>query len=361
MVCAVTIRTIREEIKMALAVALVFIWACGLSHPASAAGSSQPRLAGKSLTENFASLRFEEGYTSLFGGDNVKVAEDGKAVMLSLDKRTGSGLLSQDMYMYGFFSASIKLPDDYTAGIVAAFYTSNGDIFPGTHDELDFEFLGNIRGKEWRIQTNIYGNGSTAFGREERYTLWFDPTEDFHQYTILWTDKRIVFFVDDVPIREILKTEAIGAHYPAKPMSVYATVWDGSDWATLGGRYRVNYKYSPFVVTLSNLILEGCSVDPLEQFQFPTASCPTSASLSKFSELSQDQRASMDWFRGKYISYSYCDDTARYPTTPADCPPRDPRKKIATAHVKFGHHHQRHHKKNKKSHSSSSTSAASSL
>ncbi|KAI8032516.1 putative xyloglucan endotransglucosylase/hydrolase protein 30 [Camellia lanceoleosa] len=49
--------------------------------------------------------------------------------------------------------------------------TLNGDIFEKTHDELDFEFLGNIRGKRWRFQTNVYGNGSTSRGREERYTL----------------------------------------------------------------------------------------------------------------------------------------------------------------------------------------------
>ena len=46
---------------------------------------------------------------------------------------------------------------------------SNGDIFEKNHDEIDFEFLGKIRGKDWRIQTNIYGNGSTSVGREERY------------------------------------------------------------------------------------------------------------------------------------------------------------------------------------------------
>lgn len=69
---------------------------------------------------------------------------------------------------------------------------SNEDMFQKTHDELDFEFLGNIRGKEWRIQTNVYGNGSTGIGREERYGLWFDPSEDFHQYSLLWTDDFIM-------------------------------------------------------------------------------------------------------------------------------------------------------------------------
>lgn len=36
----------------------------------------------------------------------------------------GSGFVSQDVYLHGFFSASIKLPSDYTAGVVVAFYVS---------------------------------------------------------------------------------------------------------------------------------------------------------------------------------------------------------------------------------------------
>lgn len=70
--------------------------------------------------------------------------------------------------------------------------TTNQDVFQKTHDELDFEFLGNIRGKAWRFQTNMYGNGSTHRGREERYSLWFDPSKEFHRYSILWTNKNIM-------------------------------------------------------------------------------------------------------------------------------------------------------------------------
>ena len=36
----------------------------------------------------------------------------------------GSGFMSHDLYLHGFFSASIKLPSDYTAGVVVAFYVS---------------------------------------------------------------------------------------------------------------------------------------------------------------------------------------------------------------------------------------------
>ncbi|XBI81128.1 hypothetical protein VPH35_090111 [Triticum aestivum] len=104
----------------------------------------------------------------------------------------GSGFASQDLFLHGFFSAAVKLPADYAAGVVVAFYLSNADAYEKTHDELDFEFLGNVRGREWRVQTNVYGNGSTGAGREERYDLPFDPTDDFHHYSILWTQHRIM-------------------------------------------------------------------------------------------------------------------------------------------------------------------------
>lgn len=59
-----------------------------------------------------------------------------------------------------------------------------------TRDELDFEFLGNRTGQPYLIQTNVYKNGTG--GREMRHMLWFDPTEEFHTYSILWNNHQIV-------------------------------------------------------------------------------------------------------------------------------------------------------------------------
>ncbi|KAJ3677447.1 hypothetical protein LUZ60_003171 [Juncus effusus] len=267
---------------------------------------------------NLQTLSFDQGYTQIFGDSNLMLVRDGKTVHLSLDERSGAGFASEDLYLHGFFSASIKLPADYAAGVVVAFYLSNGDMYKKTHDELDFEFLGNVRGREWRLQTNVYGNGSTRAGREERYDFWFDPTDDFHQYSILWTHDKIVFYIDNTPIREIKNSKKMGAAFPSKPMSLYATIWDGSTWATLGGRYKVNYKYAPFVAEFSDLVLEGCPVDPLDPF-VTTCEERFEASVLGLGELSKEQVSAMDSVRANHMSYSYCHDRKRYAVPLAEC------------------------------------------
>ncbi|GER45156.1 xyloglucan endotransglucosylase/hydrolase 14 [Striga asiatica] len=270
---------------------------------------------------NIPTVPFSKGFTNLFGEPNIVKAEDDQSVQLHLNQITGSGFRSSNLYNHGFFSAKIKLPSDYTAGIVVAFYTTNGDMFPRTHDELDFEFLGNIKGKAWRFQTNMYGNGSTSRGREERYYLWFDPSKEFHRYSILWTNKNIIFYIDDVPIREIVRNEAMGADFPSKPMALYATIWDASDWATSGGKYKANYKYAPFVAEFTDLTLHGCAQNPLEKVPAAASCVDTNDKLASadFATITPKQRMSMKRFREKYTYYSYCYDTIRYPVPPPEC------------------------------------------
>ncbi|CAN6550022.1 unnamed protein product [Malus baccata var. baccata] len=308
---------------------------------------------------NLPIIPFDEGYTKLFGDDNLMILRDGKSVHLSLDERTGSGFVSQDLYQHGFFSASIKLPADYTAGVVVAFYMSNGDMFPKHHDEIDFEFLGNIRGKEWRVQTNIYGNGSTNTGREERYNLWFDPSDDYHQYSILWTDSQIIFYVDNVPIREFKKTESMGGDFPAKPMSLYATIWDGSDWATNGGKYRVNYKYAPYLAEFSDLVLHGCAVDPIEQLSKKCENTQNSESVP--TGVTRLQRTKMESLRKKHMTYSYCYDRIRYKSPPSECviSPQEAERLRVFDPVTFGKGRRRHGKHHHRSRGSQTEEATS--
>ena len=95
---------------------------------------------------------------------------------------------------------------------------------------VTFEFLGNVKSKERVVRTNVHGNitikNSTDKGREERYTLWFYPSVDFHKYSILLTESHVIFYVDDVPIGLFMSTKAIGNYFITSPMYVYGSIWD---------------------------------------------------------------------------------------------------------------------------------------
>lgn len=131
------------------------------------------------------------------------------------------------------------------------------------------------------------------------------------------------FMVDDIPVREVLHNKVISSVYPSKPMSVYATIWDGSQWATQGGKYPVDYKYSPFAASLGEMIMDGCikskKMKPALQCSKAGLSSLDPIEGEEFVKLSKQQIMGMQWARKRFMSYSYCKDAARYKVLPPEC------------------------------------------
>ncbi|CAN7134444.1 probable xyloglucan endotransglucosylase/hydrolase protein 33 [Brassica rapa] len=276
------------------------------------------------VTDQFSRIAIESGFSKRFGDHNIII--NGSLAKLTLDKSSGAGLVTKNTYHYGFFSARLKLPAGFASGVVVAFYLSNAESYPKNHDEIDIELLGRSRRDDWSIQTNVYANGSLKTGREEKFYYWFDPTQAFHDYTLIWNSHHIVFLVDNIPVREFPNRGAFMSAYPSKPMSLYVTVWDGSEWATHGGKYPVNYKYGPFVASIADVKLSGCSVNNGSSTG-PGPCTKSGGSVSSldpvdgqdFATLSKNQIAAMDWARRKLMFYSYCNDKSRYKVMPAEC------------------------------------------
>ncbi|KAJ1296385.1 hypothetical protein BS78_01G296500 [Paspalum vaginatum] len=273
--------------------------------PQPCGAQQQPPSPGYYPSGMFRSLAFSEGYRTLWGSQHQTLSPDGKSLTLLMDRSSGSGFKSARAYRNGYFGASVRVQPGYTAGVNTAFYLSNGEEYPGHHDEIDMELLGTVPGEPYTLQTNVYVRGSgdgTIVGREMRFHLWFDPTAGFHHYAITWNPDQILFLVDDVPIRRYeRKTEAT---FPDREMWAYGSIWDASDWATDGGRYRADYQYQPFVSGFTDLKIGGCAAEA------STGCQPVPASPSG-SELSPQQEAAMRWAQQNSMVYYYCLDSSR--------------------------------------------------
>jgi len=130
------------------------------------------------------------------------------------------------------------------------------------------------------------------------------------------------FYIDEIPIREVLRNEEMGSEYPSKPMSVYATIWDASPWATGGakggGHYPVKYEYAPFVAQYKDLVVKGCSVDSIQEVSNDD-SCSDDLEAQDYAALTPLGRLKMRRFRQRYMHYSYCYNTNKYTIPLPEC------------------------------------------
>ncbi|XP_076945802.1 xyloglucan endotransglucosylase/hydrolase protein 2-like [Bidens hawaiensis] len=269
---------------------------------------------------------FDKNYYVTWGKDRILFFKHGQEVQLSLDQSSGAGFASKSYYGSGFFQMKIKLPDKDSGGVVTAFYL-NSDA--AIHDELDFEFLGNRPGKPVVLQTNVFAHG--LGGREQRTRLWFDPSADFHYYKLLWNQHQIVliispypgisiwFFLDDIPIR-VYKNHLVRGivGYPHRAMQVVVSLWDGSNWATDGGRTKANWTQAPFQAHFQDFNIVGCRSNP----NSPNKDCYSTRyfwNSRNYWQLNSQQLRKLEAVRRKYMNYDYCTDKNRYPVPPVEC------------------------------------------
>jgi beta-glucanase (GH16 family) len=197
-----------------------------------------------------------------------------------------------------------------------------------THDEIDFEFLGNVTGEPYTLHTNVFTQGQGQ--REQQFRLWFDPTQSFHTYSIIWNPQHVIFAVDGTPIRDFKNHEARGVAFPkSQPMRVYASLWNADDWATQGGRVKADWSKAPFVASFRDFNADACvwsngaqrcPVGTMETVAAPAGGRRGGAGGWWNQELSDMSYRRMRWVQRKFMIYNYCTDAKRFPQgTPAEC------------------------------------------
>lgn len=256
---------------------------------------------------------FMRDFHATWAESHIKLLNNGSAIQLTLDPSSGCGFASNNKFMFGHVSMKIKLVPGDSAGTVTAFYLNSAT--EAIRDELDFEFLGNRSGQPYTVQTNVYAHGKGD--REQRVNLWFDPSADFHTYSILWNRQHIVFFVDAIPIRVYKNNEARRVAYPnVQPMGIYSTLWNADDWATRGGLEKIDWSKGPFYAYYKDFDIEACAIPGAR------SNCHTISNwwdAPSYHQLSPIQARAYRWVRLHHMIYDYCTDRARYAVPPPEC------------------------------------------
>ncbi|CAA2970146.1 probable xyloglucan endotransglucosylase hydrolase 23 [Olea europaea subsp. europaea] len=257
---------------------------------------------------------FNQNFDITWGDGRAKILNNGQLLTLSLDKTSGSGFKSKNKYLFGKIDMQLKLVPGNSAGTVTAYYLSS---IGSSHDEIDFEFLGNLSGDPYILHTNVFTEGKG--NREEQFYLWFDPTKDFHTYSVLWNPISIIFSVDGTPIRQFKNLESKGVPYPkSQPMWIFSSLWDADDWATRGGLVKTDWSQAPFTASYKNFNAQACTISQGSSSDACSKNSSGNSWLTESLDSSGQER--IKWVQKNYMIYSYCTDNKRFPQGfPPEC------------------------------------------
>ncbi|XAR53359.1 Xyloglucan:xyloglucosyl transferase [Bertholletia excelsa] len=250
-----------------------------------------------------------------WGAHHSSIMNNGNDLQLVLDTISGSGVQTKKAFLFGSIEMLIKLAPGNSAGTVTAYYmSSTGD----RHDEIDFEFLGNVSGQPYIIHTNIYTQG--VGNREQQFYPWFDPTADYHNYTIHWNPTTVVWYIDEFPIRVFRNYQNEGIAYPNQQgMRVYSSLWNADNWATRGGLDKIDWNSAPFIARYRRFRARACKWNgPIS-----ITHCAATGNWWNspvYSQLSAAKQGQMNWVRDNFMIYDYCQDPKRFKgQMPAEC------------------------------------------
>lgn len=189
---------------------------------------------------------FTTGQSSEFT-EQSNVMHDSDGVHLTVEKSGDAPQLNSNWYiMFGHVEVVMKAAPG--AGIVSSVVLQSDTL-----DEIDWEWLGAANDE---VQSNYFGKGqTTSYDRAEVHAA-DDSQNEFHTYTIDWTDERIVWQINGETVRVLEESDAQGM-YPQSPCQFKLGAWSGGDpgnpEGTIGwSRGPTDYTQGPFTMVVKS-------------------------------------------------------------------------------------------------------------
>ncbi|OAQ71627.1 glycoside hydrolase family 16 protein [Purpureocillium lilacinum] len=159
---------------------------------------------------------------------------NGNGLALAVRKAGDAPTLVSHRYLL-FGKVSVTAKAARGAGLVTTL-----SLKSDSGDEIDWELLGAY---DNQAATNYFYDGKALFDTyNDTYALDTSSFDDFHTYTVEWTDEVLVFAIDGTPRRTWRAGEGMAREvWPQTPMQVKLGVWavdadsDGGEVSWAGG------------------------------------------------------------------------------------------------------------------------------
>ncbi|EME78213.1 glycoside hydrolase family 16 protein, partial [Pseudocercospora fijiensis CIRAD86] len=198
-----------------------------------------------SSTFNGSMSEFDPAFWNVTAGTSlISFGDDG--VEMALQKDTDSVTVKSNFYIF-WGQAEILFKAAKGTGIISTMILLSDDL-----DEVDWEIKG---GNTTTVSNNYYGWGNVSQYNSEYPTIDTPAMDDYHNYTIDWTQERIQYIINGNVVRTVGYQEP--GEYPQTPSRVQFGVWCGGcskakgtvEWA--GG--KTDFDEAPFTMTVKSI------------------------------------------------------------------------------------------------------------
>jgi beta-glucanase (GH16 family) len=172
---------------------------------------------GMDYTFDFTNSNITSVYNQTAGA--VQFGSNGTEFTIN---QKGDSPTVQSLFYIFFGRVEVHMKAATGQGVISSIVLESDDL-----DEVDWEFMG---GNTTHVETNYFGKGNTtSFDRAIYYPV-DNPQENFHNYTCVWTQEKLEWWIDGTMVRTLPYGDANGGkNYPQTPITLRLGIWAGGD------------------------------------------------------------------------------------------------------------------------------------
>jgi beta-glucanase (GH16 family) len=153
-----------------------------------------------------------------------EIEDQDNSVILKMPAHSVGGTISSTFYVW-YGKISFKFKTSHNQGVVSA-----GILFSQVQDEIDYEFVGSQLDI---AESNYYFEGIPNYTHSSNLATT-DTYENWHTYTIDWSEDSITWGIDGNNLRTLKKSDTLNStsniyEYPQTPSRIQFSIWPAGD------------------------------------------------------------------------------------------------------------------------------------